>query len=239
VLRLVDAKRGSTLDRAAERAALLKRLGLTLKGSAEVIPISHPVRKPLGLAPADGPGDDVSTRDLPSFHFHFADGHDQAYLDNSVSAGWVFGYLDVIGGIMIELHNGSVGEINNLQDRLARKFQDIESARRTAAAELKATIAELRGEVRELKAIQEAARIASRGEAGLQGPRGIPGPPGSEGRAGPQGPAGRDAAMVAAWEPDAARFSITPVCSDGSRGVPLNLKGLFEAYNAATEADDE
>jgi hypothetical protein len=34
---------------------------------------------------------------------------------------------------------------------------------------------------------------------------------------------------------------LTPVHSDGSRGVPLVLRALFEAYQAATEpeADEE
>jgi hypothetical protein len=229
---LTDAER-------VERAAFLKRLGLTPKGSAEVIPISHPARKPLGLRPVEGDtGDDVSPRDLPPFSFHFQDDKDQAHLDNAVSAGFVYSYLDFIGGVLIELQNDTVHEVNALQDRLKAKFDGIEAARRAEVAELKLTVTELRGELLAMKAVQEAARIASRGEQGLVGPRGIPGPPG-EGRVGPQGPRGEPAAMIAAWEPRVEQFQLVPGLSSGERGPPISLRPFFEMYDAATEADDE
>jgi hypothetical protein len=229
-----------------ERAAFLKRLGLSPKGGATVIPLEHEVRKrrPLGLAPAPDSGpddDDASPRDPPPFHFHFADDKDEAFLANAVSAGFLFSYLDVVGGALIEVHNEGVREFNDLQDRLERKFKDIESARRTEAAELRATIAELRSELSQMRSIQEAARIASRGEQGVAGPRGIPGPPGGGGRAGPRGPKGETgpAAKVAAWEPDTAAFSLTPIYADGKRGVSANLRPFFEQYDASTRDDED
>jgi len=41
------------------------------------------------------------------------------------------------------------------------------------------------------------------------------------------------------WEPRPDRFELVPVYADGSRGVPANLRSLFEAYDAATEGEDE
>jgi hypothetical protein len=140
---------------------------------------------------------------------------------------------------MIELHNDTVKEVNGLWEDVKRKFREAESDRRAEVAELKATVTELRAELREMRAIQESARTLSRGEQGLAGPRGIPGAQGPAGPRGKQGERGAPAAMTVAYEPDPARFSITPVHSDGSRGVPLHLKALFEAYNAATEGDEE
>jgi hypothetical protein len=221
-----------------EREAMLRSLGVSFaKPNAQVIPLEERRRKPLGLAPAPGADDDASPRGCEpadSFSFHFADGKDQAYLANAVSAGFVYSYLDIIGGVIIELHNDDVDEINNLQDRLKRRFDDIESARRSEIAELRLALTEARCEIREMRAIQESARIASRGEAGLAGPRGIPGSQGPIGPRGEPGPQGEPAAMIAAWEPRVEQFQIVPVLSSGERGPPISLRPFFEMYDAQT-----
>ena len=76
---------------------------------------------------------------------------------------------------------------NWLQGRLKSRFAELEAAHREEVAALKLTVTELRCELREMRAIQESARIASRGEAGPMGPRGIPGPPGPAGARGEKG----------------------------------------------------
>jgi len=156
-------------------AAWMREKGLTFptRPSAEVIRLDNPAkRQPLGLAPAD----DDKENDGPTNGFqgfHFRDGEHKARPEDALRSDWTFHYFDIIGGVMIELHNDGVREFNDLQDHLKRKFDVIEAARRAETAELKATIAELRGELREMKAIQESVRVASRGERGTEGPRGV------------------------------------------------------------------
>jgi hypothetical protein len=225
----------------ADRAAMLKRLGVRPKPSAEVV--DHPARRrPLGLAilDDDGPGPseerDSARRGGP--YKGLLAGVDAETRAASASVGYTLQHNDLITEMVLDAHNESVDAVNAMHDAIKRKFDGIEAARRAEAAELRATIAELRSELSQMRSIQEAARVASRGEQGIAGPRGIPGPPGSEGRIGPQGPAGRDAAMVAAWEPNGERFTITPVFTDGTRGPPLILRPLFEQYDAATADED-
>ena len=61
---------------------------------------------------------------------------------------------------------------------------------------------------------------AVKGERGLRGDRGPPGPP----------------IAIAGWVIDRASFTATPVMTDGSEGPPLELRGLFEQYQAETGA---
>jgi hypothetical protein len=59
-----------------------------------------------------------------------------------------------------------------------------------------------------------------------QGPRGVAGERGPKGERGPPGP---DAAIVG-WRIDRAAFTATPVMTDGTNGVALNLRPLFEEF---------
>ena len=118
-------------------------------------------------------------------------------------------------------------------------------ALRDQVSELKAALIEARHEVRELKLIQESLRISTRGESGRDGARGVPGrdgrdgPPGPRGEKGDQGERGRAAPRISAWEAHPERFTITPVYSTGEKGAPINLLGLFRAYdNAVQELED-
>jgi hypothetical protein len=120
-----------------------------------------------------------------------------------------------------------------------RKFREAEASQRTELAELKATVAELRGEIREMKSIQEAARIASRGEAGVAGPRGIPGAQGDRGERGERGKQGPPAPVVAAYEPRVEQFQLVPRHSDGTAGPPMSLRPFFEMYASQTEDDGD
>jgi hypothetical protein len=56
------------------------------------------------------------------------------------------------------------------------------------------------------------------GEKGARGERGPPGEPGSSG------------ATICGWKIDRARYSATPLMSDGAEGPPLELRELFEQF---------
>ena len=223
-------------DDPAERQrveAWLKQAGVSVtRPSASVIPLDHPARrKPLGLRPIiDDDERTKASREPPS------DGPPMRKPADDRAA-----FMSDIDMIVFTTGRVIGEEVGELQREIKHRLAGLEAAQRTELADLRATVAELRGELREMKAIQEAARIASRGEQGLAGPRGIPGPPGPRGERGAPGERGTPAREVAAWEPDGSRFTITPAFTDGSRGVPANLRSLFEAYAAATEpeADDD
>ena len=66
--------------------------------------------------------------------------------------------------------------------------------------------------------------LASRGSRGSRGERGIIGLMGLRGERGLAAP------TIQSWELDRARYTATPVMSDGFRGPPLELRGLFEQF---------
>jgi hypothetical protein len=232
----------------ASRAAFLRSSGLGRpKTDATIVSLERGGRKqPLGLRPAEGPDDNDNHRedyaDDPTMGwpgFHFGKDKDQAFLESAVRFDWLFHFLDIVGGALLGVHNDGVREINSLWDDVKRKFREAEAAQRTELADLRATVAELRGELREMKAIQESARIEARGERGLDGPRGIAGPQGPAGPRGKTGERGAPAAMIAAYEADPTRYMITPRHTDGTSGVPMHLRSLFEHFNAEITPDDE
>ena len=123
---------------------------------------------------------------------------------------------------------------DDLRDRLRavrKEITDGQATLRSEIAELKLALTEARCEVREMRAIQESARIASRGEAGVAGPRGIPGSQGPTGPRGERGERGVPAVAIAGWEPRSERFEVVP--PTGERGPPINLLSLFQAYDSA------
>jgi hypothetical protein len=61
----------------------------------------------------------------------------------------------------------------------------------------------------------------SRGQRGAEGTRGIMGLRGERGEAAP---------AIRAWEVDRTHYLAIPVMSDGFRGPPLELRGLFEQF---------
>ena len=65
---------------------------------------------------------------------------------------------------------------------------------------------------------------------GARGERGEKGPKGDKGDRGLAAPA------IIGWQIDRASFTATPVMTDGSEGPPLELRGLFEQYQAETGA---
>ena len=120
---------------------------------------------------------------------------------------------------------------------LRREAADAQAALRTEIAELKLALTEARCEVREMRAIQENARIASRGEQGLVGPRGIPGPPGPMGVRGEKGEA---ASRPAGFLVNPTEYSATLISSDGAPGgAVLHLRSMFELFAQEIAADEE
>lgn len=67
--------------------------------------------------------------------------------------------------------------------------------------------------------------MGKRGRQGERGPRGEPGIKGDVGEAAP---------TIVAWKIDRAGYLATPVLSNGRRGPPLELRGLFEQFQAET-----
>jgi hypothetical protein len=65
----------------------------------------------------------------------------------------------------------------------------------------------------------------SRGQRGAEGARGIMGLRGERGAAAP---------TIQSWMIDRARYTVTPIMSDGSIGSSLELRGLFEQFFTET-----
>jgi hypothetical protein len=75
--------------------------------------------------------------------------------------------------------------------------------------------------------------VARKDEPGpCPGPDWKAGPSGRKGEPGPRGQRGDPGPVIAAWDIDRKRFIATPVLSDGSKGPPLNLRELFEQFQA-------
>jgi len=70
--------------------------------------------------------------------------------------------------------------------------------------------------------------LASRGSRGSRGERGIMGLRGERGAAAPVVP------TIQSWMIDRARYTATPMMSDGSIGSTLELRGLFEQFQLET-----
>jgi Collagen triple helix repeat (20 copies) len=61
------------------------------------------------------------------------------------------------------------------------------------------------------------------------GRQGIKGPPGHKGDRGEQGDPG---ASIVGWKIDQKKYTVTPIMSDGTQPTVLNLRELFEQFNA-------
>lgn len=227
---------------AHERAAMLKRLGVTFaKPSAEVIPIDHPSRKrpPLGLRPVSGDIDDdrvarSARRDVGEHvdslirtAIESLGGEDRCHASHPTM-------MDEFEGLSVALKVALEGD-DDLHRELHTKIVGLE----TELAKLTAKLAEAQAKVNELAFVSERLRIEGRGPPGLPGPMGRDGPPGARGEKGDEGPKGKPAPVIAAWEPHPERFMITPVYSTGERGPPINMLSLFQAFNSAVEEEED
>jgi hypothetical protein len=123
-------------------------------------------------------------------------------------------------------------------DHPVRKLRSEIAELRLGYERERATAAELRAKQNEHDFILSRLRVENAGPVGPAGPMGRDGHEGRPGPRGERGERGPPAASIAAWEPNGERFQITPVYSDGTRGPPLSLRSLFEAYDSAAEDDD-
>ena len=71
--------------------------------------------------------------------------------------------------------------------------------------------------------------IASAGRQGIKGP---PGEPGERGVSGERGHPGAPAPTIIGWKIDSETYAAIPILSDKSEAPPLQLRGLFERYDA-------
>jgi len=62
--------------------------------------------------------------------------------------------------------------------------------------------------------------------------RGKPGKPGTRGDRGERGPPGPPAPRIVDWEIELGTYRAIPILSDGSKGAPLPVLPLFDAYHA-------
>jgi hypothetical protein len=235
-----------------ERIAMRRWLAKSdAKSDAKVVPIDRASRKgPLFIGPIESLDDDRAPRGDPDGDPLDTWGCQEAQriVASSVSrlseealaapVSWRDGLELLLGTALAGVFDGDASVHEGVK-KLREQMTELKSTQRNEIAELKLALTEARCELREMKMIQENARTLSRGEAGIQGPRGIPGSQGPMGPRGEQGERGLPAREVAAWEPDPLRFSITPAHTDGTRGVPANLRSLFEAYDAATNGTED
>ena len=164
----------------AERKAFLRRLrDLPPRPSADVVPIGR-ARKPLGLAPVlDGreerDGDPIHTQGerqaselVASSISHLSDEALAAPIT------WRAAFEDILSVALAGVFDGDE-TLYGLIKKLRVEIAEMKGAHREEIAELRLALTEARCEVREMRAVQESARVASRGEQGLPGPRGVPG----------------------------------------------------------------
>jgi Collagen triple helix repeat (20 copies) len=227
-------------------AEWLKKSGLIWpapKPGADVISIEERRRRPLGLRPILDADEQAPERDSAGY-LEAKQFIAETVAELSTETGQRAATIkDVFEGLELPLaiHFDDAAAIAKSFKELRAGLAEIKSARREEAAEARAVIAELRSEISQMRSIQEASRIASRGETGLTGPRGAPGAQGPAGPHGKQGPRGAigPAGKAAAWEPNVEAFTLTPVYGDGSKGAPASLRPFFEAYDESTRGDDE
>jgi hypothetical protein len=228
-----NAARDFTAAERAERAAFLKRLrNLAPKSDATVVPI----RKPLGLAPVPGdtdvePYDDVDLDHGPIIDL---DTLDPNLAGAPADRRLVHFCLNLAGSLVDDVRRNAKTLIAEVRSEV--RCIELENAK------LKATVAALTAKVDSLAFISERLRVENQGPPGGAGPMGRDGHegrPGARGERGERGAQGPPAPAIIAWEPDRARFMLTPVFSSGERGVPAHLRSLFEAYDQSAAEDDE
>ncbi|SEB85434.1 hypothetical protein SAMN05444161_0012 [Rhizobiales bacterium GAS191] len=108
-------------------------------------------------------------------------------------------------------------------------------------AQLRSAIAELKSEIAQISFIVERLSIDRQGPPGAAGPRGRDGrdgPPGMRGETGPRGETGKAAPKIVGWEVHEETYEARPLLSDSSRAPVLRLRGLFEQFDADSDATD-
>jgi hypothetical protein len=165
--------------------------------------------------------------------FQFAKDKDQAFLESAVRFDWLFYYLNIVGGALLEAQRG-----RKAWEKFAKQASDIARIE-LENARLKATVAELTAKVDTLTFVSERLRVENAGPIGPTGPMGRDGHdgrPGPRGEKGERGERGDPGAMIVGWRVDSDHHLCTPQYSDGNSGAPLNLSAFVDD---APEDDDE
>jgi hypothetical protein len=242
---MAEPARSLTAAEIEERRKMLASWGLDRPKSAQVVSLDTQ-RRPLGLRPVpgdDGPApggydNDDMTADgrvtlSDGYSFSFADGVAQEVLDAPATVDLVY-----------QLGNGLISTIDTSHQKAKQLVADVRSevARiELENARLKATVAELTAKVDTLTFISERLRVENAGPIGPQGPMGrdgYEGRPGARGERGADGRPGAPGPRIIGWTTDDAEFVAVPLGSDGRKGAPLRLLGMFQEFAAQTEASE-
>jgi hypothetical protein len=169
------------------------------------------------------------------YRFSFRDGVAQEVLDQPANIDFVYFGMSAVTSIADKIHRVTKKSIAAVRAEAREQVARLELEN----AEQRAIIAELRAKQSEHEFIISRLRIENAGPIGpqgLMGRDGAEGRPGVRGERGEQGEGGLPAREIASWEP--RDFQIVPVFTDGTRGVPINLRPAFEQYDASGDDDD-
>ena len=134
---------------------------------------------------------------------------------------------------LIVAHSEALSEtLNDFGDAI-RKLRRDNHELQIALAEMKVALVEVTAKANQTDLIVQRLQVDRQGPAGPQGPMGRDGRDGAQGPAGPRGNRGQKGWGIAAWEIDAANYRVTAALENGETAPPLNLRALFETYDAA------
>lgn len=214
------------------------------KSSADVIPIGHQARKPLGLGII--PGDDNDEREAASAKRAIGEEVDELVrvaVENLGGEENCKAYhptmMDELFGFGTALKIAMEGD-DDLHRAAKVKFGEVGSeiaALRLENAQLRASVGELTAKVGELSFVTERLRVEGRGPPGVAGPRGVDGRDGARGPRGERGERGPAGPRPVSFDTDAEAFAVTGLMSDGRRAPTMHLRALFEAYHAQVEGE--
>jgi hypothetical protein len=140
--------------------------------------------------------------------------------------------------MVVEVLDASVALISERVAPLRVKLAGLE----VENAQLRGLVAELKAKLSELDFITERLRVENKGPPGMKGERGRDGRDGAlgpRGERGERGEKGKPAPLIIGWRTDPEAFTVQALLSDGSVAPPLNLMGLFQAYDSATGVLDD
>ncbi len=206
----------------AARSAALASWGVDRTG----LPPDRPRRRPLGLAPVlDGEDKAVAASWAPAPKY-------EVPIDNRpATRGMIMEAVAFLREVTDDSINPLAAEVAELRSAIA--------ALRLETAQSKAALAEAKAKVGELSFITERLSIDRQGPPGQAGPRGRDGRDGVQGLRGPQGAKGEPGGTgprIVSWETNDAEFTATPLLSDGHKGGALHLLGMFQEFDAQTDA---
>lgn len=143
---------------------------------------------------------------------------------------------EAIGTLVAELGRELRLEWRKEMSEAYAKLRDENTELKITNERLRADMAGLKAKQGELDFVVERLRIDKRGPPGAKG---LPGRDGEQGPEGPKGARGDAASRIVSWDiGDPNDFTAAPVMSNGSRGAPLQLRALLDAYNELPFEDE-